>query len=353
MKLKKAILTGVTAAMMLATATCFAQIYKSDLDIGGIYYGQPMSEVYSKYGNSKVLQRYMSGYAIKFYCDGGSFTVGTSDTSNAQTVAYFSLHEVYYKGNNIKTKAGISVGSMLADIKSAYGEPDEISETTLGDGINRYLISYVTNIENGNQYLLLFTVSIDGKVEHIEYRKMYPKQYIKPKPSTRTGTQHQQKSSQSTIPTYVTEIPKSELNIGGINPGQDINYVEQVYGKPTKIDDEGFFQTYNYNDKFIVKAKLNKGYKVTSVASYEKGLKMPGGVMVGMPYADVVKKYGKVNGAKFKGTGVEAQFKGCTEYTYYSGDQQAVFIVDKKGIVQGIRVEDYDEQKFIEAKRKK
>ena len=30
-----------------------------------------------------------------------------------------------------------------------------------------------------------------------------------------------------------------------------------------------------------------------------------------------------------------------------------VFLVDKKGIIQGIRVEELDEQKFIEAKRKK
>ena len=45
--------------------------------------------------------------------------------------------------------------------------------------------------------------------------------------------------------------------------------------------------------------------------------------------------------------------KGCTDYTYFSGNKQIVFLVDKKGIVQGIRVEDIDEQKFIEAKRKK
>ena len=34
-------------------------------------------------------------------------------------------------------------------------------------------------------------------------------------------------------------------------------------------------------------------------------------------------------------------------------DRQIVFLVDKKGVVQAIRVEDYDEQKFIEARRKK
>lgn len=341
MKLKKAILTGVTAAMMLATATCFAQIYKDDLIIGGIYYGQPVSEVINKYGQPV----HKTGYDLIFNYGNAQVIIILSD--DKQTVAgtvFAGSHNT-----NLKTRAGITYGATLSDLRAAYGEPDAIEGV---DGGNR--ATYVTDLEDGNQYSLYFLLGYnDGKALEMGYIKRRKDKYIKPKPSQRPRPQQQQISSQSTIPTYVTEIPKSELNIGGINPGQDINYVEQVYGKPTKIDDEGFFQTYNYNDKFIVKAKLNKGYKVTSVASYEKGLKMPGGVMVGMPYADVVKKYGKVNGAKFKGTGVEAQFKGCTEYTYYSGDQQAVFIVDKKGIVQGIRVEDYDEQKFIEAKRKK
>ena len=345
MKLKKAILTGVTAAMMLATATCFAQIYKDDLNIGGIYYKQPWSEVINRFGQPiKKEEVPPKGYMYTFQNGNSTFKVKPYGTQSVLSVSVD-------KDGILKTKAGIGIGSSLSDIKAAYGEPD-IEGMWYG---SRSLI-YHTPLEGRIRGCLSFRLDKNDRfVEYFSFIEEYlegPLDEIS-KPKQKPRPQHQQKSSQSTIPTYVTEIPKSELNIGGINPGQDINYVEQVYGKPTKIDDEGFFQTYNYNDKFIVKAKLNKGYKVTSVASYEKGLKMPGGVMVGMNYADVVKKFGKVNGAKFKGTGVEAQFKACTEYIYYSGDQQAVFIVDKKGIVQGIRVEDYDEQKFIEAKRKK
>lgn len=84
-----------------------------------------------------------------------------------------------------------------------------------------------------------------------------------------------------------------------------------------------------------------------------KGMKTPSGFMVGDAYSAVVKKFGPVNGVKFKGEGVEAKLKGCTDYTYFSGNKQMVFLVDKKGIIQGIRVEELDEQKFIEAKRKK
>ncbi len=163
-----------------------------------------------------------------------------------------------------------------------------------------------------------------------------------------------QPTAKSTVPAKTDmQMPNGELNIGGIDPGQNIDYVEQVYGKPGKIDDQGFFKIYNYNDNFVVKAKMNNGFKVMSVAIYEKGLATPSGFTVGMPYADVVKRFGRVNPVKFKGEGVEAKLKGCTDYTYYSGDKQMVFLVDKKDVVQGIRVEELDEQKFIEAKRKK
>jgi hypothetical protein len=105
-----------------------------------------------------------------------------------------------------------------------------------------------------------------------------------------------------------------------------------------------------------VKGKMNNGYKVTSVASYEKGMKTPSGFMVGDAYSAVTKKFGAVNGVKYKVEGLEAKMKnlkGCTDYTHFSGKKQMVFLVDKKGIIQAIRVEDYDEQKFIEARRKK
>ena len=159
--------------------------------------------------------------------------------------------------------------------------------------------------------------------------------------------------SKSTIPDYVTEITKNELNLGWIAPGQTMEQVEKIYGKPNKIDDHGFFQVYNYNDKFVVKGKMNNGYKVMSVASYDKSHKTPTGFSVGDSYANVVKKFGVVGGVKVKGEGIESKFKGCTDYTYFSGDKQMVFIVDKKNIIQAIRVEEIDEQKFIEAKRKK
>ena len=66
------------------------------------------------------------------------------------------------------------------------------------------------------------------------------------------------------------------------------------------------------------------------MAIYEKGLKTPSGFMVGIPFTDVVKKYGKVRPVKFKGEGVESDLQDCRDYTYFCEDQQIVFLVDKK-----------------------
>ena len=331
MNIRKLIMTATVATMTLATATCFAMISKSDLNIGGIYYGQPISEVVRIFGQPEWRKpdfiKFRYGSINIFITPSGSDTVIQASITGGD--------------HNLKTKAGIGVGATMDDLRAAYGEPDEISSVGA---------SYVTDLSDGNQYMLNFSIGdyTSNKVFHMMFRKLRKDEYIEPKTK-----QIEPSKPKSTIPDYVTEIPASELNIGGINPGQNIDYVEKLYGRPGKIDDQGFFKIYNYNDKFVVKAKMNKGFKVMSVAIYEKGLTTPSGFTVGMLYADVVKKFRSVNGIKFKGEGVESKLKGCTDYTYFCEDKQMVFIVDKKGVIQAIRVEDYDEGKFIEAKRKK
>lgn len=146
--------------------------------------------------------------------------------------------------------------------------------------------------------------------------------------------------------TCFADIPKSDLNIGGINPGQSMDYVVQVYGKPGEIEKADPFQIYNYNYLFVVIGREDNGLKVFSVAIYEKGLKTPKGFTVGMPFEKVVKEYGKVEPFKFKAEGIESNLKNCKDYTYFSEDWQMVFLVDKKGVIRGIRVEEIDEEKL-------
>ena len=355
MNIKKLIAPAVTVLAVMAATTCFAQISKSELNIGGIYYGQPWPDFIATYGQPiRKDKRPPAGYNNVFRYGNFEFIANPMGKDNY-------VCEVLARNNcAFATKAGIHIGSTSAEVQAAYGMPDRTFDS------GRFL-EYFTgwesyDIGDGNSMDIQPELSFNfyrpgGRVDafgfHVieDWENMYPtgskspRHQEKPKPSAPP-------KPMSTIPSFVTEMPKTELSIGGIEPGQDIGYTEQIYGKPGKFEDEGFIHIYNYNDKFVVRAKMNHGFKVTSVAIYEKGLKTPGGFTVGIPYDDVVKKYGRVNGIKFKGEGVEAKLKGCTDYTYFSGDKQTVFLVDKKGIVQAIRVEDLDEQKFIEAKRK-
>jgi hypothetical protein len=359
MNIKKFAGSAVTALAIMATATCFAQISKSDLNIGGIYYKESLSDVTAVYGQPIGKERTPpAGFAYVYRHGNSTFTVSPWGENGY-------VCGVQVKDNcPLGTKAGIRIGSTQAEIQAVYGRPDKIEY----EGRNLYYSTGRESIDHGDGYssdiepMLIFRLDrAGGRVIAFWFTVMdyFDERYptgSKPKTETQKSSQttpSTPQKTQRTIPDFVTEIPKAELNIGGIEPGQDVGYTEQIYGKPGKFEDEGFIQIYNYNDKFVVRAKMNHGFKVTSVAIYEKGLKTPSGLTVGMPYGDVVKKFGKVNGIKFKGEGIEAKLKGCTDYTYFSGDKQAVFLVDKKGLVQAIRVEELDEQKYIEAKRKK
>ena len=339
----------VSAVMLLALVmpeTGFAEIPKSEINISGIYCGYPFSEIVNRFGQPvDKTDRPPKGYTYKFRSGNSVFTVNSSGTGPIYGMRV-------RQGRDLLTKAGVGIGSSLADVKAVYGEPDRID--------NSYnLIEYYnyTEIEESRKYFqLIFSFDrSSGTITSFAFNQLHWDMPLDeaPKPKQKPSTPQEPVKPKSTIPDKVTEIPKNEVNIGWIEPGQTLSHVEEVYGKPGKIDDQGFFKTYNYNDKLVVKAKMNNGFKVTSVASYEKGVKMPNGIMVGDLYENVVKKFGAVKGIKFKGESIEAKFNGCTDYTYFSGDKQIVFIVDKKGVIVGIRAEDLDEQKFIEAKRKK
>ena len=345
MNIRKLFMSAIVAVMTLASATCFAMIPLSELIIGGVYIGMPLSEVISRFGQPiKKEQVPPKGYNYTFQNGNSTFTVKPAGDN---TLEYMEV-----RNGDMLTKAGIGIGSSFAEVKAAYGEPDSMHDSH---------VLYSAGLREGRYgecVLEFFLDSPNGRVKDMAFEViMIEGEPIgKGKPMHKPSQPQEPTKPKSTIPKHVTQIPASELVLGWIEPGQAMSHVEEVYGKPGKIDDQGFFQIYNYNDKFIVKGKMSNGYKVTSVASYEKGIKTPSGFMVGDAYSAITKKFGPVNGVKFKGDEMEAKMKnlkGCTDYTYFSGKKQMVFLVDKKGIIQAIRVEDYDEQKFIEARRKK
>ena len=342
MNIRKLFLSAIMLAMMIVTATCFAQISVSELNIGGVYIGQPITEVFDRFGEPSEIGPSNTGEAYFWFVSGSNYNYmlivqSSSDRSGYVVVASSGV------GGNLLTKAGIGAGASLTSVKAIYGEPDEISWHK-GMKQNKYL---------AGDYQMSFYLNADTEtVKTFGFSPNDFNNYSKPKTQKQPSESKPTKPS-STIPKSVQEIPENEFYIGGITVGQTFDYVEQIYGKPGKIEDEGFFQTYNYNDRFLVKGKLDRGYKVCSVAIYEKGLATPSGFTGETPYEAVVKKYGSGHEIKFKAEGIEAKLKGCKDFTYFCNNKQMVFLVDKKGVIKAIRVEDRDDQKFIEAKRKK
>ena len=338
MNIKKLALMGIATLAMTISATGFAQITTDELVVGDFYPGKPWSEIIATYGQPDDKFMFPSKqvkYGYVYNSIKGGQIIFEKENEYVTVISIVS-------NKLMATRKGIRLGATENDIINAYGTPDK-SDKPSNPGYNGL---WTMTYNAGSQGYLQFVINKD-KVQHIHCSGNVGS--VKPPSQSEKEVQ----PVKSTIPDFVTEMPTSELNIGWIEPGQSMDNAEKVYGKPSKIDDEGFFQTYNYNDKFIVKGKMNNGYKVMSVASYEKGMKTPSGFMVGDSYSAVVKKFGAVKGIKFKGEGVEAKLKGCTDYTYFSGKKQMVFIVDKKDVIRAIRVEELDEQKFIEAKRKK
>ena len=160
MNIKKLFLSAMVLAVILETAACFAQISKSDLNIGGIYYGQPLSELVRMLGQPE----WRKPNFIKFKYGSSNIFITPSDTQDTVIQAIFSNGR-----HDLKTKAGIGYGSTLADIKAAYGEPDYVSSVG---------VTYVTDLSDGNQYRLSLFLSDKDTIYSMAFRKNRPDEYI-------------------------------------------------------------------------------------------------------------------------------------------------------------------------------
>lgn len=121
MNIKRIIMTVITMLAIAATGTCFA-VSKEDFVIGNIYLGQPFNEVIAKYGQP-VRQEQSNGYSRYYFINDGNSKWFLVDTTPAGDKSVLS---VGLNGDiKIATKAGIRIGSTGAELKNAYGEPDE------------------------------------------------------------------------------------------------------------------------------------------------------------------------------------------------------------------------------------
>ena len=148
MNIRKLLMSAIVTVMMLATATCFAKISVDDLEINGIYLGQPISEVVNRFGQTHAVQCAPKGVSYIYRIGGkNKFTVTSSNNKGGNVVRVG-----IYENCDFVTKAGIGVGSSLTDIKASYGDPDKIENLPNLDVIN-YIGSKGTD-----EYWLFFTL---------------------------------------------------------------------------------------------------------------------------------------------------------------------------------------------------
>jgi len=147
-----------------------------DLCIGGVYYGQPFSEVTNMYGKPVVTKEEGAPkvyFKHSFANNGTTFNVYTG--GNYYTKEPGDVFSVVISGNNgLATKRGMKYGSSLAQIEEVYGVPVNISKIY---GTNDSLVIYKTRVaftaNNGRtqykNYRLLFTLDSANKVKSIRY----------------------------------------------------------------------------------------------------------------------------------------------------------------------------------------
>ncbi|MBR1661128.1 MAG: hypothetical protein IJ694_02505 [Acidaminococcaceae bacterium] len=120
----------VASMVMMVTSSCFAhQVTLKDLNIGGIYVGQPMREVASIYKNpaGKIdIPPKGFGYIFIFDENVGMKIQPSSSDLEISTVEKITVDGL--RNNNLVMNSGIGLGSTLDDVLNTYGKPDESFE---------------------------------------------------------------------------------------------------------------------------------------------------------------------------------------------------------------------------------
>ena len=162
MNIRKLFMSALVLTMTLATATCFAMIPRSELNIGGVYMGMSLSDLINMFGQPiKKEPRPPKGYLYVFQNGNTTFIV-IPENGHIVTHAAFS-------NGSMATKAGITIGSTLADVKAVYGEPDDTIhiEPNATYNINKSSIwlRYSAGVERYDECLLELEVdSATGRV---------------------------------------------------------------------------------------------------------------------------------------------------------------------------------------------
>ena len=171
MKLRRLIAAALLTISLATTGICFA-FDQSDMNIGGIYLGQPMADVIAMYGQPIAKEPFPpKGIDFIFVKNGGKFRVGDVDTVNRVTVRADSA------AAGLATKAGIKLGSTVDDIFNAYGTPSEDftfpKPIAIGSREIQYKKLIVVDTQNNlkDELCLSFGLDANNKVIYMSYSK--------------------------------------------------------------------------------------------------------------------------------------------------------------------------------------
>ena len=166
--MKRVLMALLFAVAMMASITCYAQITVADLNIGGIYYGMPYSDVTEKLGQPIRMEKTPpAGSAPVFKCGNAEILVHYNHSS--QKVNGVSV----LSGDGISTAVGIGAGvSTYEDIINGYGQPDvDYKYPSVSNGIIRMIEYKVPNVMNGQGAIMGFGIGTDKKVKLMNYEE--------------------------------------------------------------------------------------------------------------------------------------------------------------------------------------
>ena len=171
MNLKKLTTASMITLAITLSSTCFA-ITKEDLNIGGVYIGQPFSAVTAIYGKPVTTKEEGAPkmyFRHSFASNGTIFDVLTG--GNYYTKVPSDVFCVVVSGNNgIATSKGIKVGSTLKDITNVYGTPNRTTQ----QGANKLLFYEIKDVINARAFWswqLIFTIDQNNIIQNIMIRK--------------------------------------------------------------------------------------------------------------------------------------------------------------------------------------
>ena len=128
MNVKKLCFVIMTVLVMITT-TCFAQVTVKDLNIGGIYIGQPIDEFIQSYGNPKSrMDTPPKGFDFVYSFDGSKLFVRPDNFALENALVSRIIVEGLINSNLVMS-SGIKLDSTIEDVLKVYGEPLNAEET--------------------------------------------------------------------------------------------------------------------------------------------------------------------------------------------------------------------------------